>query len=475
MGEFLGLQRRLASLAFDTGQLLLDQAFRALNLHQVLQPSPASAGAGAPHRQHSPCQRRAAAGPLHGAGFAERLKALPARLFQDLAPSALLRETGCYALFKPIAALLLTVLLRFERRSRLRGAVNQRLAFDQQLSASLPSGLRLFALRCQSRVPGLRRVRCGLGALPCRRSTHQPILHPVEPNKPAGDLGALLLQSRQLLADRQQPGLEKTGGLVGSMTQGPNLFLPQQVGQQGLDLGIAVGAELTLALCRKHRREEGVGAATDGLDTAGVGFHLAIGHRAVVKTHRLPAPVRIQQVQIGFRATPTIEADHDLRSVASALVRPGQILLVLGQVDVVVVREAAWTGHRRSGRHRQVRLAVFDERGLAPPVGAGDGDELGTIGQALEIQCQNIETKTVADAAKALEGECERLHGGCPRGGHISLLRRRARSSPHVTRPPQPLVLPCADKLQRYRVPTRTGQSSAKNRPAIREEDREAG
>ena len=110
-------------------------------------------------------------------------------------------------------------------------------------------------------------------------------------------------------------------------------------------------------------------------------------------------------------AAAAVEADDDLRPIASALVRPGQVLHALGQVDVVVVGEAARTGQRDPAwQSHEGREAVHDRR-LAAAVGADDGDQVGAVRQALEVEGDFVAAQAVADAAEAFEGESERLHG----------------------------------------------------------------
>ena len=84
------------------------------------------------------------------------------------------------------------------------------------------------------------------------------------------------IQSSLFLPDGRQAGLEQARRLARLLAQRPDFFLSQQVSQQRLDFGIAVGAQLPLALRREHRREEGVGAAAECFDATGIGVHLAV-------------------------------------------------------------------------------------------------------------------------------------------------------------------------------------------------------
>ncbi len=116
-------------------------------------------------------------------------------------------------------------------------------------------------------------------------------------------------------------------------------------------------------------------------------------------------------MQERFGLASTIEANDHLRAVAPAFVRPSQILDALGQVHVVVVGEPARPCRRRSTWEPNERREAVHDRGLAAAVGAGDGDQLGTIGRAFEVERVFVETQAVANAAEAFKGECERLHG----------------------------------------------------------------
>ncbi|MDF3831463.1 hypothetical protein P3W85_00575, partial [Cupriavidus basilensis] len=56
-------------------------------------------------------------------------------------------------------------------------------------------------------------------------------------------------------------------------------------------------------------------------------------------------------------------------------------------------------------------MHVVDHGGLAPAIRAGNGHQGSAIGQPLEVQRERVAPQSVADAAKALEGELKRLHG----------------------------------------------------------------
>ena len=279
------------------------------------------------------------------------------------------------------------------------------MAFALKLSPARFHALRLLSLGEQLSMPGSRRLLLGLGRLSGRQTLRDASLGAIEPPLFALDPPRLLVQRGLFLPDRREARLEETRRLGRFLAERPNLVLPEQIGQQGLELGIAVGAQLPLALRRKHRGEEGVGAAADGGDAAGIGVHLAVGHGAVVQCHRFPGAIVGDHEQEGFGLAPAVEPDHDLRAVTTAVVRPDQVFLVLGQTDVVVIGEAAWTGHAGSRGHREIRVHVVHHGGLAAPVGADDGDQFGAVGKSFEVESQDIASQAIADAAKAFESE----------------------------------------------------------------------
>jgi hypothetical protein len=92
-------------------------------------------------------------------------------------------------------------------------------------------------------------------------------------------------------------------------------------------------------------------------------------------------------------------------------VRPGQVLDALREVDVVVEREAAGPRRRRPAGKQVVGREVVHDRRLAAAVGTGDGNQLGTVGESFEIQRDLFLSQAIADAAEALEGQLQRLHG----------------------------------------------------------------
>jgi hypothetical protein len=101
----------------------------------------------------------------------------------------------------------------------------------------------------------------------------------------AGPLQAFVLgiHPGRLLALGQQPRLQQSGRLGGVTPQRLDGLLAEQVGQQRLDLSVAVVAELPLTLRAEHRGEECVCTAAQPFDAARVGLDLAVRDRAVLK------------------------------------------------------------------------------------------------------------------------------------------------------------------------------------------------
>ena len=121
------------------------------------------------------------------------------------------------------------------------------------------------------------------------------------------------------------------------------------LGRSGLLMGklIAVGAVLlvqvlllgglALALGCEHGGEEGFCTAADALHTARVRLDPAIRDGPILERHGGPASAIIEHVQERLCASPATDSGDDLRAVAAPGVRPVQVLLVLGQTDLVVV------------------------------------------------------------------------------------------------------------------------------------------
>ena len=72
---------------------------------------------------------------------------------------------------------------------------------------------------------------------------------------------------------------------------------------------------------------------------------------------------------------------------------------------MVVVGEPTRPRHGGTRGHGEIRVHVVHHGGLAAPVGAGDGDQFGAIGQSLEVEGEDIASQAIAYAAKALESE----------------------------------------------------------------------
>ena len=185
--------------------------------------------------------------------------------------------------------------------------------------------------------------------------------------------------------------------------------------------------------------EEGFGAAQEMLDTADVGTGLAVGDRAIGKLERPPLPGGVLSEQVGLGGTPAVVANHDLRAVAPPLVGPDQVLFRFRQAHLIVERKATGARHRGPRRHCQVGVQVVEQRGLTAPVGAGKRDQLGIARQVLEIEGQDVESKPVADATKAFEGQREGIHRrGAPevRASSFLSLRPASRGAPKPPAPP---------------------------------------
>jgi hypothetical protein len=129
-----------------------------------------------------------------------------------------------------------------------------------------------------------------------------------------------------LLPDQRQTILEQPGRLRCVLTLLPHLVQAQQVGQQALDLAVAVGRQWPLALGREHRREEGLRRAEQFAHGLLVDIDLAVADGAVGKHHRLPVAVGLLE-QEGLGLALAIDAKHKLRFVAVPPVLPGQFLL----------------------------------------------------------------------------------------------------------------------------------------------------
>ena len=161
----------------------------------------------------------------------------------------------------------------------------------------------------------------------------------------------------------------------------------------------------------EHGGEEGFCTAADALHTARVRLDPAIRDGPILERHGGPASAIIEHVQERLCASPATDSDDDLRAVAAPFVRPGQVLQALRQIDVLVVREAAGCRHRGTTLKAEIWHEIVHDRALAAAVRARDGDQFCTVGKALQVKRDLVETQAVADAAEALEGESEWLHG----------------------------------------------------------------
>ena len=266
----------------------------------------------------------------HGLHTRQHCEALSALVLQHLPAVALLGKALGNTLFQPFQPLNLAPVLGFQDVDGLGAGLDHGMAFALKLPPARLHTSRLLAFGDQLCVPGSGRLLRGLGRLATRKALRDAGLGAVEPALLGLDTPRFRIQSSLFLPDRRKAGLEQARRLARLLAQRPDFFLSQQVSQQGLDLGIAVGAQLPLALGREHRGEEGVGAAADGFDAAGIGVHLTVRHGAIVQHHGRPCPVVREPEQEGFGLAPAGEADDRLRAITATVVGPDQVLLVFG-------------------------------------------------------------------------------------------------------------------------------------------------
>ena len=274
--QFLGLERRLAGLALDPGEFLLDHPLRGLALRQTLDLLAPRSDLCRAQRQDPLGQGQMELSTLHGLGTSQHREAFPALVLQTLPAVALLGDALGDALRQPFQPLRLALVLGLQGVDGLRSGLDHGLAFALKLLPARFHPARLLALRHQLRVPGSDRLLRCLGRLATRKALRDAGLGAVEPAPFTLDTLRFRIQSSLFLPDGRQAGLEQARRLARLLAQRPDFFLSQQVSQQSLDLGIAVGAQLPLALRREHRREEGVGAAAECFDATGIGVHLAV-------------------------------------------------------------------------------------------------------------------------------------------------------------------------------------------------------
>ncbi len=132
-GQFLGLERRLAGLAFDPGQFLLNHALRGLALGQALHLLAPCPDLHRPQRQDPLGQGPTELRTPHGLRTGQHREALPVLVLQYLPAVALLSEALGDALLKSFLPLLLATVLRLQGFDGLRARPNHGLAFALKL------------------------------------------------------------------------------------------------------------------------------------------------------------------------------------------------------------------------------------------------------------------------------------------------------------------------------------------------------
>ena len=243
---------------------------------------------------------------------AEHLQAAASRLHQRLPPRLLLLLARADALLQTFQPPHLRQVLGPQCLCRLAGHVELGLPFGCELGASGLDRVGLFAFGRQAGVPLERLVQPGLGRPLGAFGTGHPQVRAVEPLSGVLDSRDLVDQAGLLLPDCDQSRLQQACDLGGLLADGANLFLTEQIGQQRLDLAIAVGVELALALGGEYRREEGLRAAADALDAAGVRLDASVGYRAIVDTHGPPLPIVVQSEQECLGLAAATHPDDDL-------------------------------------------------------------------------------------------------------------------------------------------------------------------
>jgi hypothetical protein len=150
-------------------------------------------------------------------------------------------------------ALALTVPLRGDGFVRLFVITEGVLALGMQLGAPRLGRARLRKGGAVLREPRARIVECALGALPGIEPGDDFARRPGKPGMFGVQPVTFFVERLPLLADCGQPRLEQIRRLARLLAQGTDFFLPEQIGQQRLDLRIRVGAQRALAL----RAEDG--------------------------------------------------------------------------------------------------------------------------------------------------------------------------------------------------------------------------
>ena len=163
-------------------------------------------------------------------------------------PRLRLRSPTGDALRQALQALQGIVLLSLEPLNGLRAGGDQRLALLKQLRTTRLGALGLIPLGLQAGMANPMPVQCLLRLLSLKQGLRNAVRCTLQAMQPRIQANLLRIQPSQLLPDGRQPGLDQFGGVIGLLPQGTDFFLAEQVGKQALDLGIAVGAELALAL-----------------------------------------------------------------------------------------------------------------------------------------------------------------------------------------------------------------------------------
>ena len=190
---------------------------------------------------------------------------------------------------QPVEPLSLSIFLRIQRFDGLSAGVDHRLPFDAQFRAPRFDALRLVSFSGELRLCGTGRVErplCGdledLGLLDTRCGSGQACPFGLDPAR-------FFVQTRLLLTQDRQSRFQQFRCLRRLLAERADFFQSEQVCEQGLDLCVLVGSQLTFTLRRKHGRKECLGAAADGFNTPLVRLYLAIGHRAVLQRDGFPA------------------------------------------------------------------------------------------------------------------------------------------------------------------------------------------
>lgn len=167
-------------------------------------------------------------------------EALSTLVLQHLPAVALLGEALCDTLFQPFQPLNLALILGLQGLDGLGAGLDHGMAFALKLPPARLDAPRLLAFGHQLRMPGSGRLLRGLGRLATRQALRDAGLRAVEPAPFSLDALRFRIQPRLFLPDRRQARLEQAGRFARLLAQHPDFFLSEQVGQQGLDLGIAV-------------------------------------------------------------------------------------------------------------------------------------------------------------------------------------------------------------------------------------------